>query len=101
MLTNVPQLPVNPVLTQARRLGDPPELAPDVVLVQHHPDRRREEETVVLPQLPRLKPVRGWAASRSHSAFSAISGSFKVRRERFVLVSPPALSDLQSPPFPP
>jgi hypothetical protein len=37
---------------------------------------------------PAASRSTAWAARRSRSALSAISGSFSVRRDRFVLVSP-------------
>ena len=76
------------------RLADQPELAPDVALVQHHPGGRGEHQVLVLPQLPRLEPVSGLDGLTLPSARStAIRASFSVRRDRAVLVSPPARSD--------
>lgn len=53
----VPQLPGYPFLTQPRGAGDLAELAADVVLVQHGPDRRGDDKAAVLPQLPHLQAV--------------------------------------------
>src|ERR1022692_4002148 len=53
----VPQLPGSPVGPETCRLGDLPELAPDIVLVQHRPDRRGEHEVAVLPALASSEPL--------------------------------------------
>jgi len=44
---------------------------------------------------PALSRSATWAALRSRSALRASSGSFSVRLDRAVLVSPPARSDRQ------
>jgi len=53
----VSQFPGNPLLAQARRTGDLAEAAPEVVLVEHGADARREHQAGVLPCRPRLQPV--------------------------------------------
>ena len=87
----VAQFPGNPVVAEARGLGDLAELTPDVVLVQHGADRRGEHQAGVLPQArqpsadPRPgPPCAGRRASR-RSAPAAASGATSG-----VLVSPPA-----------
>jgi hypothetical protein len=43
--------------SQARRLRDLPELAQHVVTVEWHPDRRCEDQAVLLPEHSGLQPV--------------------------------------------
>jgi hypothetical protein len=55
----VPELPWHPAGTKTRCLGDLPELAPHVVVIQWRADRGREEQAVILTQRSRFEPVGG------------------------------------------
>jgi len=53
----VPELPRHPVIAWTSYLSDLAELAQHVVTIERHPDRRYEDQVMILPQRSSLEPV--------------------------------------------